>query len=434
MGHALGNNYGKFYSFQSKPVFLDLQFVVNKADSGGFGVTNIKGQGVQSVFMQTSSTAAKGNPFVNNTSAGYALIQLEYNYARAYCLNHCITSPVTGSNLAINGSALTAGVPYQITAVGAGANGSATIAAVADSSGSLASTWFSLYDGYGNTWIIWFSVSGVGARPNLGQAAADGAIGLHYVQQSIVTGDSAATIGGDLATTVAALPSGISGVFSFTTAGTTTMTATSTLASPLPGAPSEGTAATGFTFALVNKTSNATDWLKVGVPPGVQPAIGVSFVAIATGYSTGGGSSGTVKAIGQSGVQFLELIGDPNLSIGPGPSGPSANVGGWLLVQFLASSFAGSALANHTHTLNLKNAAVADGATTRVNAGTNLLGANTGSDIAIAGNGANGGIANASAGTPAGTLSYVPTAPTDASLVKMSILLEQAARVGGNNE
>lgn len=39
----------------------------------------------------------------------------------------------------------------------------------------------------------------------------------------------------------------------------------------------------------------------------------------------------------------------------------------------------------HTHALHLNNADVADGATTRVNAGTNLLGANTGSDIAVAG-------------------------------------------------
>lgn len=48
----------------------------------------------------------------------------------------------------------------------------------------------------------------------------------------------------------------------------------------------------------------------------------------------------------------------------------------------------------HTHDLSLKNAAVADGATTRVNAGTNLLGANTGGDLTIAGAGANGGVAN----------------------------------------
>ncbi len=49
----------------------------------------------------------------------------------------------------------------------------------------------------------------------------------------------------------------------------------------------------------------------------------------------------------------------------------------------------------HSHSLSLKNAAVADGATTRVNAGTNLLGANTGSDITVAGGGANGGVASA---------------------------------------
>lgn len=48
--------------------------------------------------------------------------------------------------------------------------------------------------------------------------------------------------------------------------------------------------------------------------------------------------------------------------------------------------------ATHTHDLLLKNAAVADGATTRVNAGTNLLGANTGGDLTVAGGGANGGV------------------------------------------
>lgn len=51
----------------------------------------------------------------------------------------------------------------------------------------------------------------------------------------------------------------------------------------------------------------------------------------------------------------------------------------------------------HSHALLLKNGAVADGATTRVNAGTNLLGANTGSDITVAGGGANGGVQSAAA-------------------------------------
>lgn len=63
--------------------------------------------------------------------------------------------------------------------------------------------------------------------------------------------------------------------------------------------------------------------------------------------------------------------------------------------------FQGSGLSAHSHALLLKNAAVADGATTRVNAGTNLLGANTGSDITVAGGAANGGVQSVAAGTAA---------------------------------
>src|SRR5579872_3958981 len=232
MGHALGNNYGKFYGFQSKPVWLDLQFQVSSSDTNGLGIAagSLKGQGVENVFMHTSQTAGKGpNGYLNpNPATGIVLIQLAYSYTRLYCPNHSITSPVSGGTIAINGSALTVGQPYQINSVGNATAGACTIAPVADVSGSLASTWFSLFDAYGNTFIIWFSVSGVGTRPSLGPAAADGAVGLHYVQQSISTNDTAATIGTDLATTIAALPSGISGVYSFTTSGSTTVTCTTT--------------------------------------------------------------------------------------------------------------------------------------------------------------------------------------------------------------
>jgi hypothetical protein len=48
----------------------------------------------------------------------------------------------------------------------------------------------------------------------------------------------------------------------------------------------------------------------------------------------------------------------------------------------------------HTHDLFYRDAAVADGATTRVNIGTNAMGANTGSNITVAGaaSGVNGGV------------------------------------------
>lgn len=46
----------------------------------------------------------------------------------------------------------------------------------------------------------------------------------------------------------------------------------------------------------------------------------------------------------------------------------------------------------HTHDLFFRDNAVADGATTRVNIGANLMGANTGSNITVTGSGANGGV------------------------------------------
>lgn len=386
MGHALGNNYGKAYSFLSKPVELDIKFTVNAADTGGLGVTGVAGQGVANVFMHTSQTPGKGpNGYLNpNPASGLFMIQLAYNYKKYYGLDYRLRSPLTGSALAINGSALTAGQPYQIVSVGSATAGAATIAPVADSSGSLASTWFSLYDAYGNTFIIWFSVSGVGARPNLGTAAADGAQGLHYVQQSIVTSDTAATIGADLVTTIAALPSGISGVFSFTAAGTTTVTVTSTgTGLQLAGPPSDGTVATGFTFALTKYTTNIADWQGVGLPKGIIPLAGVSFIATATGYSTGGGSSGTVKAVSVSGIMAVEVIGNPSNMLAPIPMGGtngqgagSPNVGGWIIGQFLAPT------PNTTHY-----------------------------------------------DSP-----MIPTNPADTTVVAMKVYVEQGTVVGGNNE
>lgn len=74
----------------------------------------------------------------------------------------------------------------------------------------------------------------------------------------------------------------------------------------------------------------------------------------------------------------------------------------------------------HSHTLNFKNAAVADGATTRVNAGTNLLGANTGTDIAVAGAGASGGVASAT--LAAAALGQPSTVAIAAQTLKVEIV------------
>lgn len=333
MAAQLGNNGGRLYSFGSLPVLIDCNFVVDSSNGNGLGIRSLKGQGVKNVYMHTSSTPAAGNP---NPAVGLAWIQLRNNYSRYLGGFNGFVSPITGSaiNIDATDAALTVHNPYVITSVGVGPAGAATIAPVADVSGSLSSTWFTLYDAYGNTFIVWFYVTGVGgSQPQLGPPALPGQRGLQYVQQTIAENASGSTIGTALASTIALLPSGVAGVASFTTSGSSTVTVTSTSNNPLAGTPADGTNPTSFTFATTVSDTNLQDWQAVGVPPGVTPAVGVSFIAKATGA---GASTGQVHAPGISGITSVEVIGDPNTSIAPIPTGPSPNVGGWILVQFLA--------------------------------------------------------------------------------------------------
>lgn len=418
MANAIGNNGGRIYSFGAQPVLIDCNFVVDATN--GLGVRTLKGQGVRNVFMHTSTTPTKGNGgYLNpNPAAGYALVQLRSNYNHYLGNFSGFVSPTTGSalNISAGSAALTVGKPYVISSVGVGPSGTATIAPVADVSGSLAGRYFTLYDAYGNTFVIWFNVSGVGSRPNLGNAAPDGVAGLHYVQQSIATNATAAQIGALLVSTIQNLPSGIQGTFSFTASGTTTVTVVSTSLTPLAGIPMDGSTvipaqgpsvpitftitsgsasagsvwtdglghlytvsatiasqttlqttgvgipgnngvgtltfvsgpgattalpfsaavaglATAFTFALTVSDTNLADWNAVGLPKGLVPTVGQSFIATATGA---GASTGQVMAPGISGIGAIEVIGDPNVSANPAPQGGTPNVGAWLLIQFLA--------------------------------------------------------------------------------------------------
>ncbi len=485
MANALGNNGGRLYSFGQQPVLVDCNFIIDPANGNGYGIRSLKGQGVRHVYMHSTAsitgTVSSGSNIITsiaqgtsslvagmpvqgtgipsgtvisavlssssvqmsanatgshtsesityqapgspNPASGYALINLRSNYNRYLGGFSGFASQTSGSTIQINSgtAGLTVGNPYIIASVGAGPSGVATIAPVADVNGSLASTYFMLYDSYGNSFCIWFSVSGVGSPPNLGQAlsplqVAAGVRGLQYVQQSIATNASAATIGAALVLTIQNLPSGIQGTYSFTASGTSTVTVTSTAAAPLAGIPQDGIGtipsnngvpvsiwftissgsatagsvwtdgsgnlytvsstissatllktsgyqapspaagtltfvsgtgsttalsyssavaglATGFTFALTTSDTNLQDWQAVGLPAGLTPSVGQSFIATATGA---GGSTGTAIAVGVSGITSLEVIGDPNQSIAPQAQGGTAHPGGWILVQLLA--------------------------------------------------------------------------------------------------
>ncbi len=79
-------------------------------------------------------------------------------------------------------------------------------------------------------------------------------------------------------------------------------------------------------------TTTQAQWQAVGLPLGLVPAAGQVFLSKVTGSGTG---TGTVKAVGTSGIQKIEFCGDPNLTIAP--FDPLSNVNGsWLVLQCLA--------------------------------------------------------------------------------------------------
>ncbi len=190
--------------------------------------------------------------------------------------------------------------------------------------------------------------------------------------------------------------------------------------------------------------ATAANWLELGVPAGVTPAVGVAFTALVVGV-TGEANTSTSRVMlpTSSGIDLIEVVGVTNNMTA---TNIATNNGQWVVVQFsksivtmsaytpagtvAAPVFTGSALATHTHDLFLKNGAVVDGTTTTVNAGTNLLGANTGSDITVAGSGVNGGIVAASAGTPAGTNSAPAFTGSAASLTGTVSQLAAAPATG----
>jgi hypothetical protein len=77
-------------------------------------------------------------------------------------------------------------------------------------------------------------------------------------------------------------------------------------------------------------TSLLADWNAIGLPAGFTPTIGQSFIAKATGAGAG---SGLVSVPLVSGVNSVEVVGDPNQMINN--SNIAKNAGAWVLVQFL---------------------------------------------------------------------------------------------------
>ncbi len=213
------------------------------------------------------------------------------------------------------------------------------------------------------------------------------------------------------------------------------------------------TAGLVYVITIVGDASLAK-WQSIGLPVGVTPAVGVSFVATAVGTGSNVLTS-RVQVPNPSGVYGVEVVGNPNTMYS---SNIAANGGAWLLAQFLAptftagaytpagtiavQTFTGSALATHNHNFTVIGGQGASTTNNIANYAGPLIGKQEATDATYIGaNSATaGGVVGGSAGTPAGEVSQAVftgsagsltgslamgvVAPVTGSIVTMRILYD----------
>lgn len=106
--------------------------------------------------------------------------------------------------------------------------------------------------------------------------------------------------------------------------------------SPVSGTPINVTTGTtaGLAYVIVSLgTTSLAQWQKLGVPAGLTPAVGMSFVAPLTTTATG---TGVIEVPSVSGIVAVEVVGDPNTSIAN--ANLASNDGAFVLVQLLGAT------------------------------------------------------------------------------------------------
>jgi hypothetical protein len=259
-------NRGHFYAPHVRPVLVDCNFVVDSTNGNGAGTRNLKGQGVQSVFMNTSAAftgTSHTSTLIDGIASGTGSL--------------LVGMPVQGS-----------GIPAGTTIQGIVSSGSITLSQATTSS---------------TTGSITYQAPGNPNPP----------AGYMIVK---------------LADNFNRYYGGFSGYVA-PVSGT-----------PILVASAGVTLGDTYVITLVGTTTYA-GWVSLGMPPGITPAVGVSFTATATATATGSGVVETIAPTG-SGVNHIEVVGDPNTTLWPIPVGGSPNVGGILtLVNFASTGSAG---------------------------------------------------------------------------------------------
>lgn len=87
---------------------------------------------------------------------------------------------------------------------------------------------------------------------------------------------------------------------------------------------SSSTSTTAHTPVVITVLGTATlaQWQAKGLPFGITPAVGVAFVPTASG-AIGGSAEVAPAATGGSGIDHIEVLGDPNTTITTTPTGNS---------------------------------------------------------------------------------------------------------------
>ena len=117
------------------------------------------------------------------------------------------------------------------------------------------------------------------------------------------------------------------------------LSGSNSIVSPVSGSPVTSTTS-GHAYVIVSLgTTSLAQWQAAGVPLGLVPSVGLSFIAIATGAI---GGTGAVEVPSFSNVGSIETVGDPNQS--SNNSNISQNGGAYLLLQCVTSSSGSSAL------------------------------------------------------------------------------------------
>lgn len=184
-----------------------------------------------------------------------------------------------------------------------------TVTTVADVSGSLNSTYFTLYDGAGQEYYVWYSVNGAGVDPAVASALPIKVDLYTNASATIVASYTATEINNHFPSAFTATSSTNTLVITNVVGGTTTATA-------------DGTAATGFTFVATQAGLTAVATGTSLIPGGISVASGatsatITASVIAAFVAAGWSATGTTTAI----ITHPALGNSPDTTNGTVPTG-----------------------------------------------------------------------------------------------------------------